>query len=192
MLSLILQSRVKFVIIGIFFLFIIIVFLSIDDTSEEEAALSRLKRRNPVKAIHKERPNEQKGSPDQNHVPNFDVKFYSGKGIADILDGEKKPYQVHKIKIENLSDLQIRLDCEDRFSKFGQVIPNGGSYDFSVTDLFAKRHYWCKTSFGSAAGAPPSYKFKAYGEGAPRDNNVVVIRKDGAFINGKSVTIVDT
>jgi hypothetical protein len=67
------------------------------------------------------------------------------------------------------------------------MIAPGGTYEFRVTDLFAKRHYWCTARYGSS-----EYIFRAYGEGAPRDNNLITLHKDGAFINGKIMNMEDT
>lgn len=67
------------------------------------------------------------------------------------------------------------------------MIPAGGTYEFRVTDLFAKRHYWCTGRYGSS-----EFMFKAYGEGAPRDNNQITLHKEGAFINGKSMNMEDS
>ncbi len=66
------------------------------------------------------------------------------------------------------------------------MIP-GGSFEFRVTDLFAKRHYWCSAKYGVS-----EFLFKAYGEGAPRENNQISLNKEGAFINGKMMNIEDS
>jgi len=78
------------------------------------------------------------------------------------------------------------VDCEDPFSSFGKAIIPGGVYEFTVTDLFSKRHYWCSAKYGTT-----HFLFKAYGEGAPRDNNEITLKKEGAFINGKLMNIED-
>lgn len=104
--------------------------------------------------------------------------------MAKILDHEKKPFQVHTIKIINGGNSKAIIQCKDAFSTFGKALPPGASYSFTVTDLFAKRHYWCNAKVGANI-----FTFRAYGEGAPRDNNVIIVRKDGAYSNGKLLTI---
>ena len=100
------------------------------------------------------------------------------------MDNEHKPFQVHNIEISNKERVKADLRCQDAFSNFGRVLTAGGVYKFSVTDLFAKRHYWCHVRYGTS-----QYTFRAYGEGAPRDNNVISLHKDGAYINGVNYRI---
>jgi len=114
----------------------------------------------------------------------FGVQFISGKEMVKIVDGEHRAIQIHSVTIENLSEIDALVQCKDAFSKFSSVIKVGEEYTFSVTDIFHKRHYWCTAHFGKI-----SYNFKAYGEGAPRDNNHISLKKEGAFINGKSVRV---
>ena len=104
--------------------------------------------------------------------------------MVKIVDGEHKAIQMHEVTIENLGEIDSLVQCKDSFSKFSSVIKPGENYKFSVTDMFHKRHYWCTAHFGKLA-----YVFKAYGEGAPRDNNHISLKKEGAFINGKSVVV---
>lgn len=112
-------------------------------------------------------------------VVDFGVHFYSGKEAAQEIDNEKKAFQIHKVAIQNKERVKADLRCQDPFSTFGRLLPPGATYKFSVTDLFAKRHYWCNVRYGTS-----EYIFRAYGEGAPRDNNVIALHKDGAYING--------
>jgi len=117
-------------------------------------------------------------------VKDFQVRFYSGKDAAEEVDNEKKAFQVHHVKITNLEGSKVNLECHDPFSSFGKALAPAGVYEFRVTDLFAKRHYWCTAQYGTS-----EFSFKAYGEGAPRENNNIVLHKDGAFINGKNMKI---
>lgn len=114
-------------------------------------------------------------------VVDFGVHFYSGKEAAQEVDNEKKPFQIHKVQIVNKERVKCDLKCQDAFSTFGRVLPPGGMFRFTVTDLFAKRHYWCHARFGVS-----EFTFRAYGEGAPRDNNLINLHKDGAYINGNN------
>lgn len=112
-------------------------------------------------------------------IVDFGVHFYSGKEAVQEVDNEKKPFQVHRIQIVNKERVKSDLRCQDAFSTFGRLLPPGGVFKFSVTDLFAKRHYWCHVRYGVS-----EYTFRAYGEGAPRENNLIALHKDGAYING--------
>jgi len=129
--------------------------------------------------------NNNKG-PQQESPKDFQVHFVSGKELAKEVDNEHKSLQVHNIKITNVERTKVVVDCEDPFSSFGKVIAPGAAYEFTVTDLFSKRHYWCSAKYGTV-----HFLFKAYGEGAPRDNNQITLKKEGAFINGKLVNIED-
>jgi hypothetical protein len=131
---------------------------------------------------------EQKGSEGAGgvveEVKDFKVQFYSGKEAAEEIDNEKKPFQIHHVKVTNLEKSKVTLECHDVFSSFGKMLAPGATYEFRVTDLFAKRHYWCTAQYGTS-----EFSFKAYGEGAPRDNNIIALHKDGAFLNGKNMKI---
>jgi len=111
------------------------------------------------------------------------VQFISGKDMVNVVDGEHRQIQVHEVTIENFGGIDALVQCRDPFSKFSEIIQSGGKYEFSVTDIFHKRHYWCTVHFDKLV-----YNFRAYGEGAPRDNNHIILKEDGAFINGKDMT----
>lgn len=130
--------------------------------------------------------------------------------MANEVDSEKQLFQIHTVIIENVANLEAELECKDVFSKFGGKLSPGNQYTFQVTDLFHKRHYWCEAIFDLMSHLPnqnPKFKnlrhrlinleeekeqrksflFKAYGEGAPRDNNHIYLKLEGAFINGENM-----
>jgi len=147
----------------------------------------------------------------------WNVQFYSGKQMANEVDSEKQLFQIHTVIVENIANLDVDVECRDVFSKFGAKLTPGSQYKFQVTDLFHKRHYWCEAVFDLTSGSKPklgrfnrhrlidledgaggsvtdtkkSYLFRAYGEGAPRDNNHISLKLDGAFINGENMVFTN-
>jgi len=209
----ILQSKIKyFVLVVVCTIFLIVLLTTSRFSDDDEVAaieahmeLMEANRRQQIAALKAYHAAQGHGQgkpmglilhaevvPDHEKEPkpaDFDVKFYSGKEMVKIVDGEKKQFQVHEITIENVADSDFRLECKDSFSKFGDIVAPGGHYKFKVTDIFHKRHYWCiahDLNFDEV-----KYTFKAYGEGAPRDNNHITLRNEGAFINGKLVNIIE-
>lgn len=104
----------------------------------------------------------------------WDVQFISGKDMVNVVEGEHRSIQLHRVTIHNLVDMDALVQCRDSFTKFSHIIPPNETYEFSVTDIFHKRHYWCTAHFGKLV-----YQFLAYGEGAPRDNNQIMLKKKG-------------
>jgi len=188
-LEFILRTRVKYLAICIVGLFCLILYLSGNgDHSVDEERLGLIQYKKNLltqQAELRKKANSNKG-PQQESPADFQVHFVSGKELAKEVDNEHKSLQVHTIKITNVERTKVVVDCEDPFSSFGKAIIPGGVYEFTVTDLFSKRHYWCSAKYGTT-----HFLFKAYGEGAPRDNNQITLKKEGAFINGKLVNIED-
>lgn len=201
MIEFILQSKIKYFVLGVVAVCFVIVFLTSSFSEEDEVAqieahmqMMEANRRQHIAAMranNKKPPGliigEGEFKNQEPRPPDFDVKFYSGKEMVKVVDGEKTQFQIHEVTIENVAEGDIRLECKDSFSKFGEILAPGGHYKFKVTDIFHKRHYWCiahDVNFDEV-----KYTFKAYGEGAPRDNNHITLRNDGAFINGKNVNI---
>ncbi|ODM93965.1 hypothetical protein Ocin01_12710 [Orchesella cincta] len=187
MIEFILKTRIKYVAVGLICLFFVILFLtSAGDNSEDELVLDQINQK-IISVRGKEIPrsyNLAKKTLAGKDIVDFGVQFYSGKEAVQEVENEKKPFQIHKIQLVNRERVKADLKCQDAFSTFGRLLPPGGMYKFSVTDLFAKRHYWCHVRYGTS-----EYTFRAYGEGAPRDNNIVNLHKDGAYINGVNYRI---
>jgi len=207
MFGFILESKIKYFVAAVVAILVIIVLLTNTFSDEDEVAsieahmkfVEAQKRKHIEGANGREKPRGlilgggavavMENQQEEPKPPDFDVKFYSGKEMAKVVEGEKVPFQIHEVTIENFATEDIRLECKDSFTKFGEIIAPGGHYKFSVTDIFHKRHYWCiahDVNFGEV-----KYVFKAYGEGAPRDNNHISLRKDGAYINGKIVNVIE-
>jgi len=111
-------------------------------------------------------------------------KFLSGKELAAEVDNEKRTFQLHTVRIINGDGgLKLAVVCRDPFTQFGKELSPGENLQFSVTDIFSKRHYWCTGSYPEV----PPFTFAAYGESAPRDDNLITVYTHGAFINGESV-----
>ncbi|CAG7829862.1 unnamed protein product [Allacma fusca] len=119
---------------------------------------------------------------------NWDVKFVSGKESASIYDRSGSMFQKRHLKVQNLAGPKInaKVSCEDPFARFSNDdLEYGDVWEFSVIDFFSRRHYWCETLLSNGV----KYEFRAYGEGAPRGNNKIVLLQTGALINGRNVTL---
>ena len=116
------------------------------------------------------------------------MKFVSGKEAASVYEPGFKMFQKRNLKIQNLvgPGVVAKVTCEDPFSQFSNdELDYGDVWELYVIDWYSRRHYWCTANLNNGR----SYQFRAYGEGAPRAHNKIVLVYTGAYINGRNVTI---